>query len=299
MGPITDSHKLNFQKNLELALRQLNPILEPAFTYHTGFSGEAMQMLELIGQTAAVKNIGRFADTPNIQNTVEPIWLSPTQLAWGQLMELEDTIKSVVDHQSIFIQAGATGMMIGAEELLRDALFGPRTIGKRGSTTAAWNGPTVPVGIGSSDDVTAIGMKVAKIIRGRRLFQENHVQTRMETIYLATDAQAMEELFRDLTYISADYRNRKVLDEPERVDILGVTILPPLEGTTAIPDFDATTSVSALFCKSGMHFADFSALRTDIPLRADKMNRPHPQMERWLGASRSEDAKVIKILNKK
>jgi hypothetical protein len=28
------------------------------------------------------------------------------------------------------------------------------------------------------------------------------------------------------------------------------------------------------------------------------MNRPHPQMEQWLGATRTEDYKVVKILTK-
>lgn len=299
MDTLQSAHILAYQANMALAVQQKRSILQAAFTPHSGLKGRLAQFLELVGETTAVINLGRAADTPNIDNQVEPIWVQPAQIVWGKLMELEDVIKSVTDPKSELIQAGAAAMVRAADTMRASAIFGSRRIGQDGGTTSAWAGSTVTVGIGHADDVTAIGMNVKKLLRARRYLQANHVDTGEEQIFFSGNAQAQEELFRDLTFISADYRNKKPLDEPEHVGILGVTILPANDGAAALTDYDGSTFTSALFCRSAMHEGDFMSLTSSIPLRADKLNRPHPQSEHWFGASRSEDKKVVKILNKK
>ena len=301
MGPITDAHKLTYQQNVMLAVQQIRSKLEPGFTFHPGLKGRIANMLELIGSTTAVLDLPRKADTPDIDNQVEPVWCSPRQMVWGKIIEKEDAIKALTDYQSPFVQAGAAAIQRAFDTILRDSVFGSRKIGQDGTTVQAYDntGKLVTVGIGSADDVTATGMNVKKILRARRLLQAQQVDIGNERMFLATNAQGIEELFRDLTYISADYRNKKVLDEPENLPILNVTVLPPIDGSAAFADFDGTTFRAALWCQSGMHYGDFDPLRTDVPLNPAKLNRPHPQMERWVGATRSEDAKVIEIRNKK
>lgn len=300
MGPITDAHKLAYQANVELATQQQRSRLDMGFSYKSGLQGRQSTMVELIGSASAVINLGRKADTPDISNTIEPVWIRPTQLAWGQLMELEDAIKAVMDYQSPFIQAGAAGMVRAKDTILSASVFGARQIGLDGTTVSNWNGQTVAVGIGSADDNTATGMNVKKLLRARRYLQAAQVDVGMERLFFCGNAQATEELFRDLTYISHDYRNGKPLDSPDQPQqILNITILPPNDGAAAFADYDGTTATAALWAQSALWWGEFNPLRTDIPLRADKLNRPHPQMEQWLGATRSEDAKVVKILNKK
>jgi len=299
MGPITDAHKLTYQMNVELAVQQIRSKLESAFTYEPDLKGRLACMLELIGTTAAVLNLGRAADTPNIDNQIEPIWVQPTQIAWGKIIEKEDAIKALTDYQSPFVQAGAAAVVRAVDTIMATAVFGPRRIGLDGGTTSTWAGKSVATTVGSADGLTDAGMNVAKIIRARRLMQEDQVDLGMEELYLGLNAQQQEELFRDLTYINSDYRDRHVLDAPMRVDILDVTILPPLDGAAAIAEADATHWQAALWCKSGMHYGDFSPVETQVPLRPDKLMRPHPQIERWCGASRSEDKKTVKIITLK
>lgn len=299
MGPISDAFKLTYQENVMLAVQQKRSRLDMGFSYKTGLSGRQSTMVELIGSTSAVINLGRKADTPDIDNTIEPVWITPAQLAWGKLMELEDAIKALTDYQSPFIQAGAAGMIRAKDTILSSAIFGSRKIGLDGTTVSAWNGQTVAVGIGSSDDNTATGMNVKKLLRARRYLQAAQVDVGAEKLFFSGNAQQTEELFRDLTYISHDYRNGKPLDSPdEPQNILNITILPPNDGAAAFANSDGSTAVAALWAQSAMWWGEFSALRTSVPLRADKLDRPHPQMEQWLGATRSEDAKVVKILTK-
>ncbi|MCK1407653.1 phage capsid protein [Bradyrhizobium sp. 76] len=302
MGPITDAHKLTYQNNIMLAVQQKRSRLDMGFSYQTGLSGRQSTMVELIGSASAVVDLGRKADTPDIDNSIEPVWITPRQLAWGKLIEKEDAIKALTDYQGPFTQAGAAAMVRGKDTILSQAVFGSRKIGADGTTVSAWAGQTVTVGIGASstDDTTATGMNVRKLLRGRRLMQSGQVITGDEELFYSGNAQQIEELFRDLTFISHDYRNGKPLetpDEPQR--ILNITILPPNDGSAAFADYDGSTYTSALFCKSGVYWGEFDPLTVNVPLRPDKMMRPHPQMEQWLGAARSEDIKVVKILTKK
>lgn len=297
MGPITDAHKLTYQRNMQLALQQIKSKLDAAFEYTTGLSGRLAQMLELYGATTAVKDLPRNADTPNIDSPVEPVWCKPTQLAWGKILELEDAIKAVMDPKSQFIKAGAAAMVRGKDEVLRDAVFAQRRIGQDGATLSSWAGDTVAKGIGSSDDLTDTGMNVKKLIRGLRYMQSRQVDIDQEQLFCQVNAQGMEELYRDLTYINKDYRDRAVLEGKQVREILNITIIPA-DGAAAQANFDGTTYQFPMWCKSGLLWGEFSPFRTDMPLRADKMNRPHPHSEHWIGATRSEDFKVVKILSK-
>jgi hypothetical protein len=300
-GPITDAHKLTYQQNVALALQQKRSKFDMAFSYQDGLSGRQAQILELIGSTSAVVDLGRKADTPDIDNTIEPVWMIPRQLAWGKLIEREDAIKALTNYQGPFTQAGAAAMVRGKDVVLSSSLFASRKIGQDGSTTSAWAGDTVGVGVGAgaTDDTTATGMNVRKILRGRRYLSSRQIDLGDEEIFVSLNAQGIEELFRDLTFINGDYRDRKVLDQPERIDILNVTILPANDGVATLADYDGSTFTAAMWCKSGMYWGEFDPMRVDVPLRPDKMNRPHPQMEQWLGATRTEDYKVLKVLNKK
>jgi hypothetical protein len=302
MGPITDAHKLTYSSNVALAVQQRRSRLDMGFSYQSGLSGRQSTLIELIGSASAVVDLGRKADTPDIDNAIEPVWITPRQLAWGKLIEKEDAIKALTDYQSPFVQAGAAGMVRGKDVILSQAVFASRKIGQDGTTVSAWAGQTVGVGIGASatDDTTATGMNVRKLLRARRYLQAGQVDVGMEDIFFSGNAQQTEELFRDLTYISHDYRQGKPLDNPDQPqNILNINIMPPNDGSAAFADFDGSTYTAAVWCKSGLYWGEFDPLTVNVPLRPDKMMRPHPQMEQWLGATRSEDIKVVKVLTKK
>lgn len=303
MGPISDAHKLTYAANVALAVQQKRSRLEMGFSYAPDLSGRQMTLLELIGSANAVVDLGRKADTPDIDNTIEPVWIRPRQLAWGKLIEKEDAIKALTNYQGPFTQAGAAAMVRGKDVILSAGVFGSRVIGADGVTVSAWAGQTVGVGVGASatDDTTATGMNVRKLLRARRYLSAGQVDIGMEELFFSGNAQQTEELFRDITFVNRDYRgqDKTPLNTPDQPqEILDITILPPNDGSAAFANFDGSTYTAALWCKSGIYWGEFDPLTVAVPLRPDKMNRPHPQMEQWLGATRSEDIKVVKILTK-
>jgi hypothetical protein len=118
VGPISDAHKLTYSSNVALAVQQKRSRLDMGFSYQSGLSGRQSTLIELIGSASAVVDLGRKADTPDIDNSIEPVWITPRQLAWGKLIEKEDAIKALTDYQSPFVQAGAAAMVRGKDVIL-------------------------------------------------------------------------------------------------------------------------------------------------------------------------------------
>jgi hypothetical protein len=298
MGPVTDAHKLTYQRNVELAVQQINSRFEDAFTFHPELAGRIANILELIGSTSAIIDGVRGGDTPNIDNQLEPVWVVPHQVEWGKLIEKEDAIKALTDYQSPFVQSGAAAVRRDTDRYIyAPSIFGNRKIGQDGNTTSPWDSTNhvVTIGIGSADDLTATGMNVKKFIRAVRLLQQGQVDIDTEDLWATLNAQGIEELYRDITYVNTDYRSKSVLEGRQVREIMDIKIIP----YEYMADFDTTTYTAAVWCKSGMHYGTFDSIKTKAEPNPAKKYRIHPYMEQWVGASRSEDAKVIKILNKK
>jgi hypothetical protein len=199
------------------------------------------------------------------------------------------------------VQAGAAGDGARQGRHPVAAVFGSRKIGADGTTVSAWAGQTVGVGVGASRDrrhhrhrhERAQAAARASLPAGR---PGRH---RHEELFFSGNAQQTEELFRDLTFISHDYRNGKPLETPDQPQqILNITILPPNDGSAAFANYRRLDLHRGAVVQVGDVLGRVRSADGRVPLRPDKMNRPHPQMEQWLGAARSEDIKVVKILTK-
>lgn len=303
MGPITDAHKLTYQQNVQLAVQVKKSRFEPAFTFAGYLKGRQAQLLENIGATEAIIDGPRGGDTPNIDANIEATWARPRQIEWGKVIEKEDAIKALTDYQSPFVQNAAAAVKRAKDTILGAAIFGDRLTGQDGTTVTAYDdaGGTrkVTEGIGASatDDTTATGMNVRKLLRGRRIFQESGIELDEEKFVAFLNAKEIEDLYRDITYVNKDYRKDAVLDDAGRqvLEILGIMIVP----TELLPNIDSDTHRAAMACVSGLHWGEFSPLETKVEPNPAKKYRPHPYMETWIGASRSEDLKVLAIENKR
>lgn len=299
MGPVTDAHKIEYGRNVQLAVQQKKSRFEQGFTYHGDWKGREMIFVELIGPTSAIIDGNRGGDTPNIDANLEPVGVVPHQIEWGKLIEKEDAIKALTDYQSPFVQNGAAAIVRGRDQVFASSLFANRLIGQDGATQQAWDstGKVVAKEVGSSDGNTDTGMNLRKVQRAKRLFRAQYVDLDMEQLWGVLNAQEMEELYNDLLTINTDTAKMAFVDHDLRLvhNVAGVNFVS-FEGKA---DYDSTHFASAIWCKSGMHYGDFSPLETRAEPNPAKKYRTHPYMENWWGASRSEDAKVVKIINKK
>ncbi len=293
-GPVTDAHRITYRENVTLALQERKPQFERAFSYTSSVTGKQVQITDLIGKSEARLDAPEGGDTPNIGATHEPVWARPRRIDWGKVISKEDQIKALTDFKSPYVQGGVNGVVRAKNQIMADALFGARLIGNEVPVSTAWAGRTVLSDVGGTG---ATGMNVKKILRAINYFETDEIVLEEEEPFLALDPQEMEDLYGDLTFISKDYRKDAQLDDLNKrvMAIFGIPILP----TKRVADATAgTVSTAAIFLKSGMWWGEAMPLTVTSAPNPAKQYRDHPYMETWIAATRTEDAKAIKMLNK-
>lgn len=296
---ITAAHRLAYKENVELAVQQRRSRFENYFTYQANLSGRQMRVLELIGSTEARVDAERGGDTPHIEPRVEDVWLRPRRLDWGRIIEKEDTIKAAIDYSSVAVQDGAAAIARGRDRIMAAAFFGPRIVGQDGSQAPeAFNNPggNVAVNYVKTGAPANSGLTIPKLIRAMSILSANEVDLEQDKACCAVTNIQMEDLYNTLQFTSKDFRDQAVFDDKERtvfsfmgIDFVRWQGLPTVTG-------QPTQRRIPLWTKSGMHFGPFSELETQIERNTNKNYRLHPYMETWVGATRSEDAKVVEII---
>lgn len=294
-GPVTDAHRIIYRDQTTLAIQERFRQFDDFFTYLDGMAGKQVQVTDIIGPTAARRNAPEGGDTPDIEGTHEPVWVRPERIDWGRLIRKEDQIKALTDFKSEYVQGGASAYVREHNAILASALFGPRLIGNEVPVSTAWAGRTVPVDLVAP--ATPAGMSVRKILNGIQLMETDDITIEEESLALAMTAVENEQLYTDVTYVSKDYRSEAQLDDlSKRVKaIFGIPIIT----TKRLGLYDANTYQAGLFCKSGMHWGPFMPMDIKSAQNPSKQFREHVYIEGWEAATRSEDYKVVKILNKK
>lgn len=294
MGPVTDIHRIMYRDNVQLALQEKRRQFDDFFNYLDNLAGKQVVVTDIMGPSEARLDAPEGGDTPDIDSNHEPVWIKPTRIDWGKIIKKEDQIKALTDFKSEYVQGGVNAVVRRHNRILGAALFGPRLIGNEVPVSTAWAGRTVPVDLGSAG--TPNGMSVKKILNAMRLMETDDIEVEDEDLALALDPLEVEQLWNDITFVSKDYRKDAQLDDMnKRVQaIFGI----PIVSTKLLPDYDVNTSTAGLWAKSGMHWGPFMPLEIKSMQNPAKQYREHPYIETWEGATRSEDAKVVKILNK-
>ncbi|UZE47916.1 phage capsid protein [Rhodopseudomonas sp. P2A-2r] len=294
-GPVSDTHRIMYRDQTILAIQEKHRQFDDFFNYLDGMSGKQVQVTQIIGPSEARLNAPEGGDTPDIESTHEPIWAKPTRIDWGKLIKKEDQIKALTDYKSEYVQGGANAYVRAHNALLASAVFGPCLIGNEVPTSTSWAGRTVPVDLIAPG--TPAGMSVKKILNGMQLMETDDITLEEESLALAMTAVENEQLWNDLTHISKDYRSKAQLDDmSQRVR----TIFDiPIIITKRLGQYDASTYQAGLFCRSALHWGPFMPMDIKSAQNPAKQFREHVYIEGWEAATRSEDYKVVKILNKK
>lgn len=293
-GPVTDAHRITYRENVKLALQEKRAIFDDTFMFDGNLSGKTVQITDIVGKMDARVDAAEGGDTPDAAVTHEPVWVRPRRVDWGKIITKEDQIKALTDFKSTYVQSGAAAVVRQKNIILAEALFAPRLIGSEVPVATAWAGSEVGIQVGSANGATDVGMNVKKILRAFKLMEDKEIDIEEEDMFLALDPQEIEDLYNDLTFVSKDYRSRAVIEEKRVLSVLGIPILP----TKRVVDKAAGVSSAALWCKSGMMWGEFSPVEIRSEPNPAKQYREHPYIETWLGATRTEDEKVVRILNK-
>lgn len=292
-GPNSDTYRITYQENLSLALVERKAQFDNAFSYTPTVRGKQVQVTDLVGKSEARIDAAEGGDTPDIDNTHEPVWMRPRRIDWGKLLRKEDDIKSAISYQSTYVQGGAQGIVRAKNSILASAIFGPRLIGNEVPVSTNWNGREVAITVGGAGP--NVGMNVKKILNAMKYMEDDEVILEEEELFLVMDPQEQLDLWSDLTFVNKDYREKAQLDDMSRraLAIFGIPIIP----SKRIADKAANQSTAALFCKSGMYWGEAMPLETNVAQNPNKQFRTQLYAETWVAATRTEDYKAVKIIN--
>lgn len=298
MGPITAAHRTTFQSNVALAVQQLRSAYRAAFTFQPNLKGRQTQLIELVGPSEAIIDGPRGGDTPHIEPSVEDVYMRPRRIQWGRLIEPEDEIKNPLDVGSKYMQEAGGAVNRAEDKIMRGAFFGSRLVGQDGSVsqpmTLTANFNLVPVNYVRTGAAANSGLTYEKIVWALALLAGNQVDMERDEFFMPLTKVQEADLYNMREFINSDWTDRLVVDEGNKriKSFMGVTFLRDQSLGT-----NGTNGVRRcpLFAKSGMHFGEFMPLDTKLERNSSKNYQMHPYLEEWVGATRSEDGKVIAV----
>lgn len=295
-GPVEAVYKTTYSANVALALQQKQPKLVPLTSPIVNLSGKEMQAVELIGSSAAIEDGPDNAPTPHIAPKHLGIYVKPRRIYWGRTIPSSTAIKAAVEYQSTYVQEGAAAVQRSRDKFISEAAYGPRYVktSEDGIPTAVvfdTANRQIAKNYGAGADT---GLTVKKIVRAISMLMAGDVDVDMEELILWHTSAQNESLYGELQVTSKDYRNKAVFEGKRVTEFMGIR----LQHYEKLPLAEASVRRCMLYCKSGLHAGDAMALTTHIERNPAMLYQPHPFMETWLGATRSEDGKFVDILCK-
>lgn len=293
-GNVTATQKVTYSENVKLALQQQESRILQSFSYIPDLKGIQMQAVELIGSSNARRNAAANAATPNIAPKHAGIFVAPERLDWGRSIPSSTPIQNAIDFKSVYVQEGAAAIARGKDAILAESIFGSRLVKNIDDTAPAavafdTAAQQIVVNYGGGGNT---GLIVTKFVAALSLMIAREIKVENEEIFCLISSKQNEDLYKNLQVTSKDYQNKAVYEDKRVKRFMDVEILT----YNALPYQSANIRRVPMYCKSGMHYGDAMELSTQMEKNPAMQYQVHPYMECWIGATRSEDGKVVDIL---
>ena len=256
--------------------------------------GESAVPVDQYGSVEMQEVVSRFAPMPRVDASVDRRWVYPVDYNLPQMVSTFDKLRLMVDPQGPLAQAAVKAAARQIDNIITDAFFADAKTGKAGGTTTSFDTTNhrVDAAIGAAADT---GMNVDKILRAKRLLQDNYVDLDMEEPYMAITPEQEENLLRQTQVINTDYftsmGGAPVLVDGRLSRFAGVNII-----CSNIVPSNASYRLNPMWVKSGMHLGVWADVKARIDSRPDIEGVPY-QLATTLtmGATRLEEGRVIQI----
>lgn len=294
MTDLSPHYITSFIDNVMHVAQTRGSILLPHVDFQSGYEGEKVAPIKTFGSTKARVGAARNADTPIMGTPRDRRWISPTQVDWGDLIDPKDIIAYGGDPTSNLVEAA--GMALGRaldEDIIVPAFFGANYTGKSGETSTAFDtSNSVAVTYDGAGGSTNLGLTAAKLARAKRLLKGNKERLDMDVLNIAYPADQHEALMEDIHTTSKDYAVKARKDEDDIQGYMGYNFIP-FEGLVTQSDGDYHLPV---WLSKGMHCGEFGTKKDRITERADKSYNTQIYMQRFWGATRTQETKVARII---
>lgn len=277
---ITEAMVQQYNSNVQLLSQQKQSRLRHAVRVETIHA--EYEYFDQIGPVEAQPRGGRHSDTPLMNTPHLRRRVTASAYNWADLIDKPDKLRMLYDPTSPYAVNAVMAFNRAMDNVIITEAFGTAYTGKEGKT---------PITFPASQTITAgdTGLTLDKLIKCREMFWKNEVD---ETIplYMAVTSAQLGNLLRTTEVTSADYSSVKALVHGEINTFMGFEFIR-FEG---LP-WASNVRDCLAWAKDGLLLAVAEDITTRISERGDKNYSVQVYAEMDLGATRMEEAKVIKV----
>lgn len=304
-GPIDAVTKQAYTDNVQLQVQLMTNKFEGCFTLIPGLKGREMQAVELVGVSEAQLDFPVNVPQERIPPKHEGVYVYPRRLTWPRTIPSNYKIEALRDYQGPYTREGAAAVARARSNIISQAILGPRYMRQDNTGTIAtigydWTNRVVAANYQFGGGGASANMTPQKFIKGMELLGINNVDLDAEDVYCAMTFKQNTSLYQAIQLTNTQYTGtgRVQLEDKMVRSFMGVQIL--MFGTTGndplINDPTNTWRACPMWVKSGVHFGDAEPLMVNVERNPSLQYQVDIFMENWVGATRSEDEKVVAIL---
>lgn len=304
---VQQHHVLQFSRNVEHLLQQGARKL-PQFVEHGSYTGKAGSPVDQVGTIGRIRNRARHTDTPHLSVPGDRRWVYPNSITSSTLLDNLDVIRMLIDLKSKYAEAIANSIGRGEDDEIGAAFFAASAVGEQGLSTVAFPGTQqVGVNVGGANS----GLNVPKLRAARRLLMASGLDLARERAYVAITATEHDNLLGELQVTNMDYNDKPTLVDGRVTSFLGFNFVhvewQATETDNASPTYPlslpyiapgglaATARFIPVWVQSGMHFGRWGGLENRVDQRPDKNYNWQIWSEENVGATRTQEKKVVQI----
>jgi hypothetical protein len=277
---ITTAFVQQYSDNIRTMAQQKGSRLRNAVFTKDGVRGKTY-FHDAVNQTAARKRTSRHADTPLISTPHDRTMVTLQDYDWADLIDDLDKVKLLADPTSPYVMAGAYAMGRAMDQAIIDLAVGSRAAGETGGTATA-------IGSGQQIASTSTGLSMVKLVAAKKVLDKsNDLESKRHIVVTANE---VADLLAETTLTSSDYNTIKALVRGEIQTYVGFEFHQTELLATA-------SNVTTCFgwIEDGLILAIGQDIKSSIDKRPDKNNAMQPYFGMSIGASRTEEKKVVEI----
>lgn len=273
-----------FTTNVELLLQEDMPVMLQG-AMPKMYSGKSAQVVKQFGEVEFQEKTGRHSDTVWSDIQHKQRWIFPKDYTLALPVDEEDELRMLNSPQSSYVEAMRAAWARKINATIRDALLGTAKTGENGGTSTSFD--TSNQQIASS----SVGLTITKLRTAREKLRAAHVSPN-DPLYLAVTAAQITDLLETTEVTNSDYNTIKALVQGEVDTYMGFKFIHLEELET-----DSSNDRRCIaWAKSGCVFGQWNGLTTRINERPDKDYTTQVHMKGTIGATRTQEPKVVEIL---
>lgn len=287
-----DPHASQLHTNLVQQLSQQRRSRLMKAVTHGSYRGEKVEVVNQYGKRQAQRSNERNGDTPNIKGPKKRRWVSPTKIHDGELIDQQDELDAMFDFGNPTTEAMVSAIHRDMDKLIIEAFFAPAITGQKGTSTTNFPSSNVVLKTVGGNDTP---LNVAKLRAAKKILMANEAigdddDVPEDMLWMTMSAEDHDGLLGDYQAVSKDFNSAPVLENGKIRHFLGFNFIH-----TEQTSVTSNTRDNAAWVKDGMHFGTWAPLRSHVAPRPDKQF--NIQFYPWtrVGATRTEEEKVIKV----